>query len=160
MKKRSALLLICAALLILSISGCSVRPPASMEKDFTLNDLNGNSFTLSQHLGQPILLCFFLSGCHFCANEVPNLNAVYNKYKDSQGLLVLGIGVGSGISEFVTSHGVIYPALIDQNQAVADLYNVGPVPHNVFINKKGSIVRTEAHELTESELEQYLQEIL
>ncbi len=157
------LLFILLMIVITSLSGClnQIFPPIT-DKDFTLSDLNGNSFTLSNNLGKPILLCFFLSTCPHCANEVPHLNAVYNKYKDSHNLLVIGIGVGSSsnISEFAETHDIQYPVLVDQSQKVADLYNVRSVPHNVFINQRGKIVREEIGELTEAELELYLQEIL
>jgi len=156
------LLLILIIIVITSLSGClnQILPPTT-DKDFTLSDLNGNSFTLNNNLGKPIILCFFLSTCSHCASEVPYLNAVYNKYKDSNNLLVIGIGVGTfeKIKEFTQNNTIQYPVLVDQNQEVADLYNVRPVPHNIFINQRGGIVREEIGELSLEKLEQYVLEI-
>ena len=163
MKILNKLLIIILIIVTIGLSGClSQFFPPKTDKDFTLQDLNGNSFTLSNNLGKPILLCFFLSTCPHCANEVSHLNAVYNKYKDSNNLLVIGIGIGTfeKINEFAQTNTIQYPVLVDQNQKVADLYNVSAVPHNVFIDRRGKIVREKIGEMNQAELEQYLQEIL
>ena len=155
------ILLSILCILLFSISGClSDLLPTKPDKNFTLQDLKGNTFTLSANVGKPIILCFFLATCPHCANEVPSLNAIFTKYKDTHNLLVVGIGVGSGIPEFAQNQGVTYPVLLDLDQSVADLYNVRSVPHNVFINKNGKIIREEIGELTEAELELFVQEIL
>jgi len=49
----------------------------------------------------------------------------------------------------------------DENEIVSDLYGVWSVPHNVFINRQGkSHIKSLNLFLTESELEQYINEIL
>ena len=134
---------------LLAVTGCMPTPPTptptptpGMEKDFTLLDLNGRSFTLSDHLGKPIVLCFFMSNCPACKSEVPHLNSVHQKYVDSEELMVIGIGIRAGIAEFVQSQGVQYLVLQDdENETVSDLYGVWSVPHNVFINRQGKITR-------------------
>jgi peroxiredoxin len=155
--------------LILGVGGCIQNPsptPTSspkpiVEKDFTLPDIQGNPFTLSDHLGEPILLCFFMADCPACQNEVPHLNAIQKKYQQSQQLLVIGIGIRSGIPEFIQTYRVEYLVLRDDEQeTVSDLYGVSSVPHNVFINRQGQIVRQIAKSLTTTELENYVKEIL
>lgn len=167
MKKFFPVILALCLMVILVVTGCIFNPPSptptptpGMEKDFTLKDLNGNSFTLSDHLGKPIILCFFLSNCSACKSEVPFLNAVHQKYAESKELMVIGIGIRAGIAEFVQSQGVQYLVLQDdENETVSDLYGVGRIPHNVFINRQGRITRQISRSLSESELEQYINEI-
>ena len=48
----------------------------------------------------------------------------------------------------------------DENETVSDLYEVRNVPHRVFINRQGKITRQIARSLSESELGQYIHEIL
>jgi peroxiredoxin len=168
MKKLFLLIMALCIVVLLAVTGCMPTPPTptptptpGMEKDFTLLDLNGRSFTLSDHLGKPIVLCFFMSNCSACKSEVPHLNSVHQKYADSEELMVIGIGIRAGIAEFVQSQGVQYLVLQDdENETVSDLYGVGSVPHNVFIDRQGKITRQIAQSLSESELEQYIDEIL
>ncbi|MDI9594537.1 MAG: TlpA disulfide reductase family protein [Atribacterota bacterium] len=168
MKKLFLLIMALCIVVPLAVTGCMPTPPTptptptpGMEKDFTLLDLNGRSFTLSDHLGKPIVLCFFMSNCPACKSEVPHLNSVHQKYVDSEELMVIGIGIRAGIAEFVQSQGVQYLVLQDdENETVSDLYGVWSVPHNVFINRQWKITRQIAQSLSESELEQYIDEIL
>ena len=168
MKQYILLIIIGGAVLLLMVAGCIQNPPTptpfptpGMEKDFTLLDLTGHTFTLSEHLGKPIVLCFFMANCPACKNEVPNLNTVYQKYHESDQLMVVGIGIRSGIAEFVQTQGSQYLVLQDdENETVSDLYGVRGVPHNVFINRQGIITRQIEKSLSFSELEQYIKEIL
>jgi len=164
MKKYDLLIMVFVIIIPIAITGCIPNPPVptpGMEKDFTLLDLKGNSFTLSNHLGNPIILCFFLSNCSACKSEVPNLNLMHQKYAETEQLMVIGIGIRSGIEDFVQSQGVQYLVLQDdENETVSDLYEVWVVPHNVFINRQGKITRQITGALSESELEQYINEIL
>ncbi len=167
MKKFSLLIMALCVIILIAVTGCMPTPPTptptptpGMEKDFTLLDLSGRSFTLSDHLGKPIVLCFFMSNCPACKSEVPHLNSIHQKYADSEELMVIGIGIRAGIAEFVQSQGVQYLVLQDdEDETVSDLYGVGSVPHNVFINRQGKITRQFARSLSESELEQYINEI-
>jgi peroxiredoxin len=168
MKRQLFIILLSNIIMIFMVTGCIPTPSTptptltpGMEKDFTLLDLSGKSFTLSDHLGKPIILCFFLSNCPACKNEVPHLNLVHQKYADNDDLMVIGIGIRSGIAEFVQSQGVQYLVLQDhENETVSNLYGVWSVPHNVFINRQGRITRQIAQSLSESGLERYINEIL
>ncbi len=167
MKKLFLLIMALCIVVPLAVTGCMPTPPTptptptpGMEKDFTLLDLNGRSFTLSDHLGKPIVLCFFMSNCPACKSEVPHLNSVHQKYVDSEELMVIGIGIRAGIAEFVQSQGVQYLVLQDdENETVSDLYGVWSVPHMFLLTVRGkSLVKL--LNLFESELEQYIDEIL
>jgi len=59
--------------------------------DFTLTDINGNEYNLSDVLESKklVVLNFWYVGCDYCYKEFPYLNAAYSEYKDD--VLVLGI---------------------------------------------------------------------
>jgi thiol-disulfide isomerase/thioredoxin len=109
-----------------------------------------------------VLLVFFSPGCSHCKAEVPALNEVYRKYKDTHGLVVLGAGYGleSSIAAFVQQNGVQYPVGYFTDRAVLEMYGVYYVPHNVFFDREGKLVRTAIGELSLSTLENYLAGIL
>lgn len=167
MKKWVILFVLCSGCVVFAyLVGCHLLTPVDMKaKDFTLPLLGGGTVRLSQHLGNPVILVFFTPSCSHCWNEAPVLEAIYEKYKD-QGLVVLGVGYIGGSTEealrhFVEENGVTYPVAIDtQETKVVKLYNVSWVPHNVFFNRQGNIVREERHELSEADLETYLRDIL
>jgi thiol-disulfide isomerase/thioredoxin len=64
---------------------------AKREKaDFTLTDLQGKSWHLRDLKGEVILVNFWATWCPPCRKEMPDLQALYDKYK-SQGFVVLSI---------------------------------------------------------------------
>lgn len=175
-----ATILVYVVLLLFSLSGCwwfeglfptpSPSPSSSPlpgntdmdRKDFTLFLLDGGTLTLSSLKGKPVLLVFFSPGCSHCKEEVPALNEVYRKYKDTSGLVVLGAGYGleASVREFVEKNGVQYPVGYFTDRSIVETYGFTRVPYNVFFSRDGDIVRTHVGSLSLSNLESYLSEIL
>lgn len=169
--KKIPLFLLTGWFVLTLLAGCILVPSgpslSDMErKDFTLPLLEGGTVQLSSYLGRPVILCFFTPQCPHCRTEAPLLEAAYQRHS-SEGLVVLGVGYIGGSSEetlrdFVLETGITYPVAIDTSttRVTLDLYGVRSVPHNVFFDRSGNIVRERTGEPSESELEQYIQEIL
>ena len=70
------------------------RVPKPQRKllSFTLTDLNGRRVKLSTWHGHPLVVDFWATWCPPCRKEVPELNAIYKKYR-SRGLVVVGVSV-------------------------------------------------------------------
>src|SRR5699024_5030210 len=69
--------------------------PAKAEaeaKDFTVELVNGKSFTLSEQQGKVVLLNIWATWCAPCRVETPELVDLYAEYR-VQGLLVLGVSI-------------------------------------------------------------------
>jgi thiol-disulfide isomerase/thioredoxin len=58
--------------------------------DFTLADLHGKGWHLHDLQGKVVLVNFWATWCPPCLKEMPDLDALYNKFKD-QGFVVLAI---------------------------------------------------------------------
>ena len=132
-----------------------------IEKDFTLKYLNGETFTLSQYAGRPIILSFILSRCPDCKKEAAVLNRAYNQLKKEKNLTVIGIAEDDEVNDLVKNLEIVFPVVRDEQYRVAQLYGVKKLPHLVFINKKGEVVRSVIENvLDETTLDEYIHEII
>jgi peroxiredoxin len=121
--------------------GATSRPP-----DFELRALDGSSVRLSEHLGkQVVLIDFWATYCEPCLRSMPELDALYAKYK-SQGFLVLGVSIDGAdsllaVRSDVQKLGISFPILLDQDTRVVALYNPKTsAPFSVLIGKDGSVL--------------------
>ncbi|MBN1937233.1 MAG: TlpA family protein disulfide reductase [Anaerolineae bacterium] len=111
--------------------------------DFTLDSLNGDPVSLSQFRGQPVLINFWAVWCGFCRVEMPDIQKVYDAYKD-QGFVVLGINVGEDaqhVEPFVQETGVTFPLLFDRDGQVMRAYRMRGLPSTIIIDADG-VIRT------------------
>ena len=129
--------------------GPAVETPAattSRPPDFELRALDGSSVRLSDHLGkQVVLIDFWATYCEPCLRAMPELDALYAKYK-SQGFLVLGVSIDGAdsllaVRSDVQKLGISFPILLDQDTRVVALYNPKTsAPYSVLIGKDGSVL--------------------
>ena len=141
----------------------SPTPTASVSPNavnFTLSDLDGVQYSLSDYRGKPVLITFFGYSCPHCRNEVPRVQNLYIKYKDSQDLVVLGIGVSSSIGElreFKAKYGLTFPILYDFNRNVYHQFFSQGIPALLLINKQGEVAYAyNRSELTQTEIDNLL----
>jgi peroxiredoxin len=132
--------------------------------DFTLIDAVTNTeVKLYDHFGQPMVIVFLNTLAKECEPEMPGLQAVYEKYQD-QGLIVLGIGVGSSQSALRTYTGrfggLSFILLSDWEHTIARAYEVDRVPTNFFVRKNGKIWQVSYGALTEDELDTAIASLL
>ncbi len=127
--------------------------------DFTLKTADGKSITVSGLKGKPVVVNFWASWCHFCAQEAPDLNALYQQYQ-SKGLQVLGVGTDDleSLKAKAKELGLTYP--IGSNPEAAKTYGVGGVPHTFLINRKGEIAASLVGARPKAEMDAEVQKIL
>jgi thiol-disulfide isomerase/thioredoxin len=112
---------------------------------FTVTDLHGRRVKLSTWRGHPLVVDFWATWCPPCRKEVPELNAIYRKYR-SRGLVVLGVSVdkvqGDGVKSvrpFAREFKVTYPILMADDSLV-EAMDLDNIPTTLFINRKGETV--------------------
>ena len=112
---------------------------------FTLLDLEGQSVSLSDFLGQVVLLEFWTSTCPSCVAVTPYLEQLRLQYEES-GLVIVGIILtvqSHDAVEFLESHG--YTGFIELlesdpvNRPTKTLYGIQRVPHAFLIDRTGVI---------------------
>jgi peroxiredoxin len=127
--------------------GGSIIAGAAEAPDFTLEDLNGDLFTLSDHLGEgPVLLSFWATWCKPCKDELPHLQDIYEKYSE-KGLTLITISEDSPktqakVRPYVRARGFTFPVLLDPDQEVLQLFQGSTLPLRVLIDRDGTILET------------------
>lgn len=119
------------------VAGPAVGRPAP---DFTLTTLGGDTVTLSDLRGTPVVLNFWATWCGPCRREMPALQAAAERF-DGQ-VLVLGVDQGEDpqiVQDFVTEMGVTFPIPLDDEYLVGDTYNIRGMPTTFFVDDKGII---------------------
>lgn len=130
--------------------------------DFTLNLLDGGTFTLSKQRGKGVLINFWATTCPYCIDEMPAIEKQYQKYKD-KGLVVIGVDTGEGkvmVQGYVNRLGVTYPIGMDETLEVTKLYRTGPLPRSIFVGPDGKVKNIILGEMNERMIEENIQKIL
>ena len=131
--------------------------------DFTLQNLEGDTVTLGQFLGQPVVLNFWATWCGPCRIEMPEIQAAYKTYQDD-GLVVLAINQNErpiDVETFFLELGLTFQPLLDEGSATGRNYGLAnTLPSTVVIDPAGDIVAIHRGILTRDQLDSYLTEAL
>lgn len=109
--------------------------------DFTLKDLHGKKYTLSELRGKIVMVNFWATWCQPCRVEMPELDAIYN-YFQSQGLVVLSITDEDAFktSSFIAPTGYHPPVLLDPGGGVHKAFHIEGVPTTFIFNRDGKLI--------------------
>lgn len=149
-----------AILLVTPVAGCGrqevlPQPVASPAKvvltvgtpaaDFTGQDIDGKSITLSDHLSKEVvLLNFCASWCEPCLQEFPHLRRMYEANR-ARGLYVMAISMDgpesvANVPAFARRNQLNFPMVIDSDSRISALYNPKKAaPLTVLIDRRGKI---------------------
>ena len=105
--------------------------------------LDGKSFDVSAEKGNVVLLNVWATWCGPCRVEIPELQALHNKY-DARGFKVVGVSLDENgdaeVKKFVAEYKVTYPIAIDAEGRVANVLRTTVLPTSVLIGRDGRIV--------------------
>jgi peroxiredoxin len=134
-----------AASLALGADGAAAgtkAQPRMTAPDFTLQDLSGKAWRLSDHRGKVVLIDFTTTWCPWCVKDIPNLKRVSEKYR-TQKFEFVAVYINESkqkVGSFVQKNGIPYRVLLDTDAKTAMQYQVRGVPTKVVVDRDGSIL--------------------
>ena len=143
MKRILTIALVFMLSVVLILVSCSSPVPqvGKQAPDFQLPSLEGQSVSLSDFQGKPILLNFWATWCGPCRQEMPLLQAIFEEQSDN-GLVMLAINIGEpapAVNNFMRNGNYSFPVLLDTERDVAQDYNIRAIPTTFFIDEDGVI---------------------
>jgi len=136
-------LILVAALIVIPALAASPPRLGGTAPSFALPDLRGNQIQLAAEIKshRVTLVNFWATWCPPCRQEIPELIALYKRYKP-QGLQLLAVDLREDPGEvkaFAARQGMTFPVLIDSNGRVADKYGIYYIPTTYILDGDGRI---------------------
>ena len=122
--------------------------------DFSAEVIGGGTFTLSEVLGQPVVINFWASWCAPCRTEIPDISEYAEANPD---VSVVGIAVEDAAAparEFAAEVGAAYPLALGTDQIEAAYPRLG-LPVTYVLDANGIVTHVfngvvDAETLTEA----------
>ena len=134
---------ILALLILFSVSAKAQVKEGENAPNFTLKNLDGKEISLNQFRGKHVLINFWATWCGPCKIEMPSLEALYERFKD-RNFVLLAISndmFGANIVKpFVKAHNINFPVLLDQRLKVSNTFGVVSLPTTFMIDPQGKII--------------------
>jgi peroxiredoxin len=150
--------------------GARFAEPGMIAPDFTVLDVEGHPFRLSEEVSRkPVLLLFWSVFCDPCRAEMATLRKAHDKYA-GRGLSVVAVAVDGEplrdtIGGFARQEGYPFKVLVDELDSmemwkVADAYGVAVTPTLLLLEKGGKVLLRKVGKIQEDELEKAVSSLL
>lgn len=106
--------------------------------DFNMEDIHGNQISKANTKGKIVVLNFWFAACKPCIEEIPELNQVYEKYKNNPNVIFASITFDDRkkVDAFLKKHPMKYP-IVSNARKTHKLFNILGYPTNIVIDKDG-----------------------
>lgn len=120
--------------------------------DFSATDLDGKPISLEQYRGKVVLLDFWAVWYGPCIGEMPNVNRIYNSYKD-QGFDIIGVSLDTDktrLRNYLKVNEIPWRQIFSGqkwNSPLVKQYNIRSIPAPWLIAKDGTLISRDARGL-------------
>jgi thiol-disulfide isomerase/thioredoxin len=130
--------------------------------ELSLEDLAGNSVSLKDHVGSVVLVNLWATWCPPCKEEMPTLQAFYEKYK-KDGFELIAIDqeeTREVVQPFVDEFGLTFPVWLDIEYLAEREFNTSNLPSSYVIDRTGRVRLMWIGGISKKNLEKYVSEII
>lgn len=107
---------------------------------FTLESLDGETVSLADYEGRPVLVTFWASWCVPCRKEFPVLrDALEERAGEFDVVAIAYQDLERDSRAFLDETGATWPSLVDPNGKVARSYGVVGIPQTFFVSADGVV---------------------
>src|ERR1035437_8803275 len=124
-----------------AIAELDAKDSVREHSDFSLKDLKGKSWTLSQLRGQVVLVNFWATWFPPCRKEMPDLETLYKRFS-GEGLVILAISDedDAKVRPFIAEQKYTYPILLDPGRLINTRYQIEGIPETLLYDHSGKLV--------------------
>lgn len=127
--------------------------------DFTVPGVNGSSFTLSDHLGEVVIIDFLATTCGPCQTQLDELDLIAQSYEE---VVIVSIEINPSLpwNDFVDYAKLKNVAwFMGHESSLGQKYKVSYIPTIIIVNDEGTIVYRDLY-TTHAKLKEQLEQIL
>jgi thiol-disulfide isomerase/thioredoxin len=140
-------MLILLGVIIAAVAGgwYLLQPEETVAPDFSLTDLNGNIFRLSDFRGKVVVLDFMATWCGPCRLQIPHFKVVWEKYGSKIVLISIDVDPREStevLRAFVQQFPYATWIWTRDTANLAEAYQVTAIPKTVIIDQKGYLMFT------------------
>lgn len=152
----------------------TLKPNQPVTLDFSIKDKDGNDVHLADYKGKKIYINVWATWCGPCLREIPELEEVYQEYKDREDYVFLSITSPNDevfenenpadvskdeILSETDKLGIHYPVLFDSKDQAATNFGLAAFPTHILINSDGTLSRSFAGQIQKDKLMELLEEV-
>ena len=110
--------------------------------NFTFPGLDGKKVSLTDFKGKVVFINIWATWCPPCREEMPSMEKLYQELK-GEDFEILAVSIDTSgakvVAPFMKEYKLSFPALLDTEGTIQDLYGTTGVPESFIINKEGII---------------------
>ena len=122
----------------------------------------GGALTPEDYADRPVVLNFWASWCGPCRQEAPIFERLSQEYGE-RGVLFIGVNIQDAQSDaeaYLREFAITYPNGSDEDGSISIDYGVIGIPVTFFINRDGIVQRRWAGVMRETQLRQWIDELV
>jgi len=130
--------------------------------ELNLITLDGAQVSLSDYLGSVVLVNLWATWCPPCREEMPTLQAFYDKYK-SKGFVLIAVDQGETSQQvipFVNEFDLTFPIWLDTGSEAGRVFKTMNLPSSYVIDRAGRVRLMWIGGISKKNLEKYVPDVI